>query len=453
MICPMGLIDKLRSGGEASAAERRAAVDELLRHYAGRLQRASDLEDAPASAHRAARTYDEVLPFARRHTDGPGTCLISRIAVSVTAGCAERLTCARHGEYLLPVPDARPSAECCARALALLTGDEAFLSVPLQRILFLDTETTGVSGNCGTLPFLIGAGWFEGEGADLRFVCEQFFAEDFCHEETVLRQLGARLDKAEALATYNGAAYDLPLLRARAILNRLRLPLDHPHADLLPAARFLYKARIGSCSLSHVEREVLGLRRVHDCPGALVPGIFFDGLRGVRRDRMAAVFDHNAQDIISLGALVLHVAAEAESPSERGVHPRDLIAWSRLHTRRGDAARARQFADRAVTAAREPDDLRDALRLRIRHLKAEGAHWEAAELASQLWANARLRDAGAAAELAKLLEHRVRDHARALTVVEEALALAGLTAEERSALTHRRGRLLRRLAVPQAAAP
>ena len=51
--------------------------------------------------------------------------------------------------------------------------------------LFLDTETTGLTGGTGTFPFLIGLGWFE-EGS---FVTCQLFARDFSEEGAMLRYL------------------------------------------------------------------------------------------------------------------------------------------------------------------------------------------------------------------------------------------------------------------------
>src|SRR6266481_3231921 len=44
-----------------------------------------------------------------------------------------------------------------------------------QRIVFLDTETTGIQGGTGICPFLVGVGYFEAD----EFHVVQFFIRDF----------------------------------------------------------------------------------------------------------------------------------------------------------------------------------------------------------------------------------------------------------------------------------
>ena len=45
-------------------------------------------------------------------------------------------------------------------SIARLLNDEALTSVDLSRVVFLDTETTGLAGGTGTLVFLVGLGAF-----------------------------------------------------------------------------------------------------------------------------------------------------------------------------------------------------------------------------------------------------------------------------------------------------
>jgi uncharacterized protein YprB with RNaseH-like and TPR domain len=51
--------------------------------------------------------------------------------------------------------------ESCARDLSVLALDPTLEQVDFARALYIDTETTGLSGGSGTLPFLIGMAWFE----------------------------------------------------------------------------------------------------------------------------------------------------------------------------------------------------------------------------------------------------------------------------------------------------
>jgi len=55
----------------------------------------------------------------------------------------------------------------------------------LQSLVFLDTETTGLSGGTGTMPFMIGAGRFR----ENQFVVEQFFVRNPAEETAQLAAL------------------------------------------------------------------------------------------------------------------------------------------------------------------------------------------------------------------------------------------------------------------------
>src|SRR5215471_6768615 len=55
-----------------------------------------------------------------------------------------------------------------------------------NRIVFLDTETTGMQGGAGMCPFLIGLGYF----ADDEFRIAQLFIRDFDEEPSMLLALG-----------------------------------------------------------------------------------------------------------------------------------------------------------------------------------------------------------------------------------------------------------------------
>src|SRR5579863_4381174 len=77
-----------------------------------------------------------------------------------------------------------------------------------KRWAFLDTETTGLAGGTGTYAFLIGVGSIDESGFRVR----QFFMRDYGEEASLLSSLAAYLQPYEVLVTYNGKAYDQPLL-------------------------------------------------------------------------------------------------------------------------------------------------------------------------------------------------------------------------------------------------
>src|SRR6266850_4271976 len=73
-----------------------------------------------------------------------------------------------------------------------------------DRIVFLDTETTGIQGGTGMCPFLVGLGCFAGD----EFHMLQYFIRDFDEEPSMLHALGERLSGFELVVTYNGTAFE-----------------------------------------------------------------------------------------------------------------------------------------------------------------------------------------------------------------------------------------------------
>jgi uncharacterized protein YprB with RNaseH-like and TPR domain len=66
--------------------------------------------------------------------------------------------------------------------IAVLANDPLLRGLDYRGALFFDTETTGLAGGTGTVAFLIGLGWFEGDG----FVTRQLFARDYAEERATL---------------------------------------------------------------------------------------------------------------------------------------------------------------------------------------------------------------------------------------------------------------------------
>src|SRR5437660_7111085 len=88
--------------------------------------------------------------------------------------------------------------------------------VPPAKWCFLDTETTGLAGGSGTYAFLIGIGRITPQGFRLR----QFFMHDLGEEASLLHSLAEHLSNFDVLVTYNGKAYDQPLLEPRYRMSR-----------------------------------------------------------------------------------------------------------------------------------------------------------------------------------------------------------------------------------------
>ncbi len=328
-----------------------------------------------------------------------------------------------------------------AGSLALLARDEV-LPPEAGRLVYLDTETTGLAGGTGTYAFLVGVGFVDGTDFE---VC-QLFMRDLDEEPALLSALDTLLKRFEGLVTYNGAAFDLPLLETRFVLGRRRWPGERFHLDLLPTARRLWKGRLTDCRLGTVEQHVLGFAREDDVPGALIPSLYFDYLRRRHPGDLPRVFEHNRHDILSLAALTGWVAEAADRAPDPGQAPEDLAAFGRLWERR-DAARGEACYRMALGLGLE-GPARERLLSRLAWTERRRARFaEARALWEEMARGQASFDARPWEEIAKIDEHRRRDFAAAHAVVCEALhrARAGRAAAAViEALTHRLGRLERR---------
>ncbi len=173
--------------------------------------------------------------------------------------------------------------------------------VELERLLFFDLETTGLSGGTGTYPFLTGIGLFR-DGA---FRVEQYFMDDYARERSILAHLVPVFRGADALVAFNGKTFDIPLIKNRYRLNRVGgFPVDLPVVDLLHPCRRLFKRLYTGCSLKSMEENLLGVRRGDDIPGWEIPDVFFSFQRSGGTGRLPLVIEHNRTDVYSMLMLV-----------------------------------------------------------------------------------------------------------------------------------------------------
>ncbi|MDH3728842.1 MAG: ribonuclease H-like domain-containing protein [Myxococcales bacterium] len=322
--------------------------------------------------------------------------------------------------------------------LAQLALDPTLEEVDIKRALFFDTETTGLAGGTGTVPFLIGIGWFEDESLRI----QQLFLPELGREAPMLHWLRERITRSSCLVSFNGKTFDWPLLRSRFVMNRVCAPELPPHLDLLHCARRILRRRLRSIRLVELEREVLGMYREDDVSGALIPQLYFDYLDGGDVSPIARVIEHNANDLIALAALVAELVSHFDE-----VHgsddPRDHLAYARVAERTGDRGRARSFARAAADGGGEAACTVEACLLTARMARRGGdvddeerALLEALRAADddELRAMVQLM-------LSKHYEHRRKDPERAL---EHATGTA--LAEGDEATERRVARLERRLA-------
>ncbi|MDP9244319.1 MAG: ribonuclease H-like domain-containing protein [Chloroflexota bacterium] len=303
------------------------------------------------------------------------------------------------------------------RRVALPPGVAAALG-GLARGCYFDTETTGLSTGAGTVIFLAGLAWLEAN----QIVVRQYLLPDYPHEAALLREVAAELAGANRIITYNGRAFDLPMLASRLTVHGLfkeQAALPIVHDDLLPIARRLWRRRLGGARLSQVESGVLGVRRHSDVSGGDVPGRYFEYLRGGSPQLLAEVLDHNLQDVVSLALLEAEVLRlRAGAWREATVLDPHGMAIDLL--RLGAAGDALELLETGLEACGDPAEASSLRRLATRLLLAAGESNRAEALWRDGTRRASLEAATAWIEVARIRERHRNDLAGALEAASAA---------------------------------
>jgi len=265
-------------------------------------------------------------------------------------------------------PDLAALLEITGEAFAALGRDPALAGLEPARAAFVDTETTGLATDAGTYTFLIGVGVYEkdpsGPGdpkGPAEVVVHQFFMRSPAEERAHLHLVEGALGHCTGVVSFNGRAFDLPLIQARFTLARIPPPLPGaPHLDLLPPARRIYRARLDSCRLSSLEQHVLGVQRTgEDVPSWLIPCIYRDYYQhGIGLDLMSRVFYHNLMDIVAMPLLAARMArffqAADPAPLLVDLHPLECISLARCYEASGWAAAGESAYRAALAGALSP---------------------------------------------------------------------------------------------------
>ncbi len=188
-------------------------------------------------------------------------------------------------------------------SLLLSTANQ---SIELNKLLFFDTETTGLGSGAGNVSFMIGMGFYTQE----EFIVEQLFIRNPGEERAMLHYLQDKFQHYTHLVTYNGKSFDWPIILNRYVIHRLALKKQlFQHLDLLYPSRSLWKYTLPSCRLGIIEEQILGIKRLEDVPGSLAPTLYFQYLAEGDPKIIEPVFLHNETDILSLAGLAVHLSA------------------------------------------------------------------------------------------------------------------------------------------------
>ncbi|NOY88582.1 MAG: hypothetical protein GXO93_04210 [FCB group bacterium] len=336
----------------------------------------------------------------------------------------------RHGQYrLLDIISSQ------ALSLSAFTPKEENDTLDLSSLLFVDTETTGLGG-AGVVPFLVGCGCLVKGGFEIR----QYLLPDYSDESSLLEGFMAELNQDISLVTYNGAAFDIPLLRDRVIINRVAKNLDYRyHLDLLHPVRRLFKRRLKDCSLINIEKELFDFRRLHDIPGYLVPSVYFEWLSAENLDLMPSVLEHNRGDIISLFFTINYVANIFSHGDKVLEYVDDLHSLSRIYNKRKKLKQVEQIFEHIKNLDKSLSD--DIIFFHALNYKRIKAYDKALPMWEKLSFHNSQEGYQANVELAKYYEHREKNIERAYRYAQKAAHYPLSGGYQKEQLAHRLKRL------------
>ncbi|MEN6316519.1 MAG: ribonuclease H-like domain-containing protein [Clostridiaceae bacterium] len=313
-----------------------------------------------------------------------------------------------------------------------------------DKLLFLDTETTGLSGGAGTVAFLVGVGFFEGE----TFTVRQYFIRDYDEEEAMLKELHQLFNRYQGFVTFNGKSFDINLLQSRFISNRLKPSFrDLPNLDLLYPSRRIWGLKLENCRLASLEENVLGEYRADDIPGAQIPSVYFKYLDDRDASDIKRVIRHNGLDILSMVSLLARLSSLLKDPLSEADGGFELLGLGRIFEATGRMDTMLECFE-ACTGSDRYTIRSQAVKRLTGVYKKNGSY----DLALEHWKRMESEDSGFElfhlVEMAKYYEHKAKDIEFALVLVNKAIQKcldAGLQhSKQYDDLKRRRDRLMKK---------
>lgn len=284
-------------------------------------------------------------------------------------------------------------------------------STPPDKIGYIDTETSGLSGGTGIYTFLIGVGRFEGN----HFHLAQFFLQDPNSESSQLAALENFLAPLSILVSYNGKSFDFPRLRTRYKLHGWPDPLARfNHIDLLYLVRRIWKNYLPTCSLGEVEHRLLGVERSDsDIPGWQVSEVYLQYLSDRDPEPLKQVFYHNDIDIVSLAALLSFISSRVNQNLQKHIHHQeDLVHIARYIYFHLSRQKGKELLELALESKiLSPDDKQEANLLLASYYKGSNQIDQALMYWEKSAENGSL---SAQIELAKAYEHHYSSYQEAI---------------------------------------
>jgi len=302
------------------------------------------------------------------------------------------------------------------KSIQILFPNENIKNINIKDFLYFDTETTGLSGGTGTIPFMLGFGFFK----EQVFKTKIFILNDISAEENMLSAVDdfIKSENFSAVVTYNGKSYDYPLMETRYIMCRKKFPLlKIPHLDFLYPSRIIWKNTFESRRLGYLGDVLLGISRDDDIDGSMIPSLYFSYIRTGDFSLIEKVVIHNELDLVGLSALMLKGAKYIEnidSTDDDG----EILGVGNLYEKVYNFAEAeQQYKYLIENTVREEIKLKAIKLLSI--IKKKSKLYNEAIALWKLLENSDDKDCHR--ELAIFYEHKELDYIKALNYAEKGL--------------------------------
>jgi uncharacterized protein YprB with RNaseH-like and TPR domain len=166
-----------------------------------------------------------------------------------------------------------------------------------ENLLFLDVETMGLRDS---MIFLIGLMKWEGT----HFRIRQLLARRAGEEAAILAATNDLLPFFQAVISFNGKTFDLPLIGKRTLHHRIASNEVPHHVDLLHHSRRRWKGLVPNCRLQTLEFQLCGRQRVGDIPSSQIPGVYRRFLSNGDPTPLQPILYHNLVDLVTMAELL-----------------------------------------------------------------------------------------------------------------------------------------------------
>ena len=164
---------------------------------------------------------------------------------------------------------------------------------PLERVLFIDIETTGFAARSSYL-YLIGCAYFLAG----KWHTIQWMAENYEQESAVLKAFFDFSKSYRYLIHFNGNNFDLPFIMQKC--EQLSLPYSFDKFEGIDLYRrivpYKYILKLPNCKQKTLE-QFLGINRKDVFSGGELIGLYHDYIKNPNEFSENALFLHNADDL------------------------------------------------------------------------------------------------------------------------------------------------------------